>query len=136
MPKTLLPIQYTPMAAGMMKQNQRLISGIIRFMVCIWLWAALSAPVWGFERFATFMPSQERPAEISGISARPMTAKLMAAVPAKISFIVSQGTLPRLMPRKLKSRLTSSLVERPRPCRCEIVSSQCSCMMLASLISK
>ena len=140
MPNTLLPIQYTPMAAGMMKQNHRLMSGIIRFMLFIWACCCVSTPVWGLAMLATFMLSHERPAETSGISARPIVAKLTIAVPAKISFMVSQGTVPRFSPRKLKSRSTSlsssaRLSAESAPRRYSTVSLQCSCMTLASLIS-
>lgn len=46
MPHTLLAIQYKPRPAGMMKQNQMLMRGIIRFTIfmlacCSWDWPLL-----------------------------------------------------------------------------------------------
>ena len=71
MPKTELAIQYTPMAAGMTKQIQTLIRGIIRFMLFIVaaLWSFCA--VGGLVAELIFIETQDRKAEMNGIRNRP-----------------------------------------------------------------
>ena len=57
------------MAAGITKQIQMDIRGIIRFMVFMeaWVWASC----WGFDILLIFMDSQDSAAEMKGIRNRP-----------------------------------------------------------------
>ena len=120
-----------PIAAGMTKQIQTDMRGIIIFM--LFMEAAACALSTGFAMLLIFIDSHERPAEMNGIrnrpSAGPQTEGSLQSVWEKK---FHSGCWPRLTPRKVKS-----IFIRPSifPASADCTSSQWVWVISASVIS-
>ena len=119
------------MAAGITKQIQMDIRGIIRFMVFMEAWVCASC--WGLAALLTFMDSQERAAEMKGIRNRPRAgSQTDTSLQSVLTKKFHWGWEPRFRPRKPKSTSSSPSI---LPARSVVTASQCSWARLASLIS-